>query len=290
MIESIHSPYIVDATSDNFKSLVLDNSNSGPVLVNFWSRKAGPCLRQYPILDQLIHHYEGRLLLVNIDTEKEFSFTKKYGIASVPTLKLFRHGEVIETWHGYQSAEELTKVLDLYVARDSDQALAQAIQLYAEGKRDEAYDRIANAIVEDPINPRLPLTMCKLLKHEERYAEALKLIDALPGDIRNDKEIIQFFALLSFYTDLDTTQDLNGLIARVDSSPDDLDAKQKLIAHHVTQQEYEQALQELVSMMEQNPSYKENYAQKAMLKVFDIVGRDHELVSRYRSNLMRYSH
>jgi putative thioredoxin len=290
MIENIHSPYIVDATSDNFKSLVLDNSHSGPVLANFWSRKAGPCLRQYPILDQLVHQYEGRLLLVNIDTEKERVFTKEYGIASVPTLKLFRYGEVVETWHGYQSAEGLTKVLDLYVARDSDQALAQAIQLYAEGQREGAYELVANAIIEDPINPRLPLTMCKLLTHEERYDEALKLIDALPEDIRKNTDIVQLHALLSFFIDIDTTQDMNALVARIKSSPNDLDAKQQLVAHYVIQQQYEQALQELVSIMERDPSYKENYAQKAMLKVFDIVGRDHELVSRYRSNLMRYSH
>ena len=105
MIETIDSPYIHAAVADNFKSLVLDNSNQGPVLVNFWSKKAGPCLRQYPVLDKLIHHYGGRVLLVNIDTEKEIVITKEYGITSVPTWKLFRDGRVVETWHGYQSEE-----------------------------------------------------------------------------------------------------------------------------------------------------------------------------------------
>ena len=83
MIETVNSPYIHTATSDNFKALVLDNSDKGPVLVNFWSRKAGPCLRLYPILDKLVHYYKGRLLLVNIDIESEFVVTKEYGIASV---------------------------------------------------------------------------------------------------------------------------------------------------------------------------------------------------------------
>lgn len=92
MIESVHSPYIHEATTDNFQDLVLDNSEKGPVLVNFGSRKAGPSLRQYPILDKLVHHYKGRMLLVNIDVDSEFVFTREYGIASVPTLKLFRHG------------------------------------------------------------------------------------------------------------------------------------------------------------------------------------------------------
>jgi putative thioredoxin len=86
MIETVQSPYILEGATENFTSLVLENSHSGPVLINFRSRKAGPSLRQYPILDILIHDYGGRLLLVNVDTEKEFVFTKEYGIASMPTL------------------------------------------------------------------------------------------------------------------------------------------------------------------------------------------------------------
>ena len=71
MIDSIDSPYIIAATSNNFKPLVIENSKQGPVLVNFWSQKAGPSLRQYPVLDQIVHHYDGRLLLINVDADTE---------------------------------------------------------------------------------------------------------------------------------------------------------------------------------------------------------------------------
>ncbi len=101
MIDSIESPYIHAAGGENFQPLVLENSHKGPVLVNFWSRKAGPCLRQYPLLDRVIHHYAGRVLLVNIDADAEVALTREYGVTSVPTLKLFRRGEVVETRHGY---------------------------------------------------------------------------------------------------------------------------------------------------------------------------------------------
>jgi len=290
MIETIDSPYIHAAIADNFQSLVLDNSNRGPVLVNFWSRKAGPCLRQYPILDKIIHHYGGRILLVNIDTEKEVILTKEYGITSVPTLKLFRDEQVVETWHGYQSEEELLKVLDNYVARESDQDLARAIQIYTEGKTTEAYEMIANAIVNDPVNPRLPLAMCKLLKHEERYEEALKVINALPAAIRKNAEITQFHDLLSFYVDIDPTKNIAALNTRLESSPDDIEAKQQLTAHYVIAQQYEKALKQLVSIIDTDPGYADNYAQKAMLRVFNLLGSKHPLVAKYRPALRRYTH
>jgi len=86
MLDSLDSPFIHAANSDNFKELVSDNSDVGPVLVNFWSKSAGLCLRQYAVLDKIIYNYAGRLLLLNVDTKTEFIYTKKYGIASVPTL------------------------------------------------------------------------------------------------------------------------------------------------------------------------------------------------------------
>ena len=168
MADSLISPYIHAASATNFNTLVLDNSHKGPVLVNFWAKSAGPCLRQYPLLDEIVHHYDGRVLLINIDTEIEAVITKQYGITSVPTLKLFRNESVAETLYGYQSREDLIKLLEHYVSRDSDITLADAVQVYAEGKPVEAYEMIANLIVEDPVNYRLPLTMCKLLKHEGR--------------------------------------------------------------------------------------------------------------------------
>ena len=196
MVDTLESPYIHAATFENFKSLVIDNSNQGPVWVNFWSAKAGPCLRLYPLLDKLVHHYKGRVLLINIDTQTEFKVTKEYGITSVPTLKLFRNGEVVDTQYGYQSEADLMKVLDGYVARDSDQALAEVIELYTRGEAIQAYEKLAEAIVDDPVNPRLPLAMCKLLNHEERYDEAIKLMESLPANIRKNYEITKLYEQL----------------------------------------------------------------------------------------------
>ena len=290
MIDSLDSPYIIEATSNNFKPLVLENSKQGPVLVNFWSRDTEPSLRQYPVLERIVHHYDGRLLLINVDTDKETAITKEYGITSVPTLKLFRRKQIVETMHGYQSAEQLLKVLEQHVARDSDLILAAAIRLYTDGKKTEAYETIANAIVDDPVNPRLPLTFCKLLKHEERYKEALALIDALPPDIRSHTEVDQLHDLLTFHAEVDASRNIEGLLSRVETAPDDLEAQRQLTTQYVVRQQHEKALRQLACMMEIDPGYEDNYPRSAMLKVFNILGSEHALVREYRSNLKRYAH
>jgi putative thioredoxin len=290
MIDSIDSPYIIAATTSNFKALVIENSRQGPVLVNFWSQKAGPSLRQYPVLDQIVHYYDGRLLLINVDADKEVAVTKEYGISSLPTLKLFRNEQIVKTMHGYQSQEDLLQILEQYVARDSDLTLAGAIRLYTDGKKTEAYETIANAIVEDPVNPRLPLTFCKLLKHESRYKEAMALIDSLPPTIRKHREVEQLHDLLTFYLDADTSRDIDSLKTQVELSPNNLEAKQQLIAQYVIKEQHDKALEQLVNLMEIDPGYQNNYARSAILKVFNILGSEDALVKAYRPSLKRYAH
>jgi len=294
MIEdTLDSPYIHSAGSNNFAAMVLENSHAGPVLVNFWSEKAGPCLRQYPILDKLVYHYGGRLLLVNIDADTEIKITKEYGIASVPTLKLFRHGRIIETLHGYQSETDLQQVLDRHVSRESDNALAQAIEQYAQGKHAQAYEMIAEAIVADPDNPRLPLALCKLLKHEGRYQEASTLLSNLPATIAGDRGIIELQAQLEFFaiaaSSADSGQDTALLEKQAAASADNSELKRQLSAHYVVQQNYAQALATLAQIMENDQSYDDDYARRAMLKIFVLLDEGDELISQYRPLLRRYS-
>ncbi|MBI1422399.1 MAG: tetratricopeptide repeat protein [Gammaproteobacteria bacterium] len=290
MIDTVNSPYILAAEDATFQSRVVDNSLQGPVLVNFWSRKAGPCLRQYPILDQLIHHYGGRLLLVNVDTETEIIVTKEYAVTSVPVLKLFRHGRVVETWRGYQAEADLRKVLDRYVARDSDRALSEAVRDYAEGRTQAAFTGLAQAIVDDPENPRLPVAMCKLLRHEQRYDEALSVLASLPDALRGLEEVTQLEASLVFASEADMDHDIAGIESQLVAMPANLDLRRQLVAHYVVEQQYEPALQTLLSMMEMDMRYADDYPRRAMLRIFDLLGQQHPLVSRYRSQLVRYTH
>ncbi len=290
MIDSVNSLYIHAANVDNFQALVLDNSNKGPVLVNFWSKKAGPCLRQYPILDKIIHQFDGRMLLVNVDVDAEYKISKEYSITSVPTLKLFRSGKVIETLHGYQSEMDLNRVLSQYIARDSDQALADAIAEYAQGNHKKAYQMITDAIVEDPDNSQLPISLCKLLKHEQRYTDALKLLASLPAGMHKLKEIIALQDELSFLVIADKITNVDALIETVNNNTNDLQAMQQLSAFYVLNKEYANALQLLVDIIKIDKNYNGAYPRVAMLKIFNMLGQDHELVTRFRPSLRCYTH
>ena len=225
-----------------------------------------------------------------MDSQKEVIYTKGYGIASVPTLKLFRHTPVVETLHGYQSEHDILKILDQHVIRDSDQVLAKVIEENSQGHSTQAYELIVNAIVDDPKNARLPLAMCKLLKHEERYAEAIKLIKILPDELREDAELQFIYELMMLHqarnNDL-TLEQLDDLIAANDA---DLELKRQRFIQLISEQEIKLALQQLVAIMEREHGFDNNYAQLAMLRVFALLAERYPLISTFRSSLNRYTY
>lgn len=290
MVDSIDSPYIHAANAESFPSLVIENSNRGPVLVNFWSKKAAPCLRQYPLLDKLVHDYKGRLLLINIDADKELKITREVGISSVPTLKLYRHAKIIESRHGYQSEQALFDLVDQYITRDSDQLIPQAIQEYGNGNQQQAYDMLTQAILQDPDNPRLPLAIAKLLKYERRFQEALTLFDALPENIIKNKDISRFKQELNFFTIANEITDLDALLAQSDNIDDDLAAMQQRAAFFIANQDYEKGFQQLQHIMHKDKSFADDFARHSMLTLIGWLGGEHPLVKQYKPALRCYTH
>lgn len=289
MIDSLNSPYIQAADADTFAPLVLENSGKGPVLVNFWSKKAGPCLRLYPLLDKLVHEYDGRVLLVNVDADREVGITKDYGVASVPTLKLFRKGRVVETRHGFQSEQDLVKMLQHYIARDSDQAIAGAVRLYGEGKQEDAYQLLVDTILEDPVNPRLPLALAKLFRHEGRYQDAINLLDALPEGVGDYDETKQFRALLGFQAEADG-RDSTTLARELEDDPGNPALQRQFAVQLVVEGAYAQALALMAVLLDSDAAIDKGALQQDMLRVFAILEEDHPLRQEYRSYVQRYMH
>ena len=108
------SPNIVTLTKTNFANEVLQSTN--PVLVDFWAEWCGPCKSLAPILDELAEEYQGRVRIgkVNIDEHQELA--AQYGIRSIPTLLLFKEGQVAEQVVGLRSKRELKASFDRLAA------------------------------------------------------------------------------------------------------------------------------------------------------------------------------
>jgi thioredoxin 1 len=98
-------------TSDaNFENDVL--KSSVPVLVDYWAEWCGPCKMIAPILDQIASDYQGKLKIAKVNVDENAHLTQKYGIRSIPTLMLFKDGNVQAQKIGALSKSQLAAFIE----------------------------------------------------------------------------------------------------------------------------------------------------------------------------------
>ena len=100
--------------ASEFKDLVLDSK--GIVLVDFFATWCGPCKALAPTLEKLAPEFEGKVNIYKVDIDKSQQLASQYRVMSVPTMKIFKDGEVVETIAGLQSESALRDKLKYYSA------------------------------------------------------------------------------------------------------------------------------------------------------------------------------
>ncbi|MCU7855899.1 MAG: thioredoxin TrxA [Candidatus Thiodiazotropha sp. (ex Lucinoma borealis)] len=104
------SEQIVNVTDDSFESEVIQSSQ--PVLIDYWAEWCGPCKMIAPVLDDIASDYNGKLKVVKLNIDENPNTPPRYGIRGIPTLMLFKNGEVEATKVGAVSKSQLVAFID----------------------------------------------------------------------------------------------------------------------------------------------------------------------------------
>jgi len=279
------SQYIVNATSENFNTVVIEDSFKALVLVDFWAEWCAPCKMQLPILTQLVEEYQGQLIISKINIDEQQALAQRYNVRSIPTLKLFKEGTVVEEMMGVQQATTLREIIERYRERPSDQLRFQAIQLYQEGDSQRAISLLEQAREIDPTHYPVSLELVKILIHTQQFTEAQAIIKELPVNVQTEPEVIELTAELTFAALAAQAPPMAILVNQLTENPNDHQARYQLSAHQVMAGEHEAAMDNLLELMRRNRQFQEDAGRKGLLAIFTLLGNQGPLISRYRSKM-----
>lgn len=99
----------IKLTDQNFEQEVLRADM--PVLVDFWASWCGPCRMLSPVIAEIAEEYAGKVKVGKVNVDEQPNLANRYGIASIPTVMLFKNGEVVSTSLGYRPKNELETML-----------------------------------------------------------------------------------------------------------------------------------------------------------------------------------
>ena len=284
------SAFARDVTSADFNEVVVQGSQQAPVLVDFWAPWCGPCRALTPVLEKLADEYQGKFQLVKVNSDENLDLAREYGIRSIPNVKAFVNGQVVDEFLGALPESAVREFIDHVIPTPGELMRRDAAAQAAAGDQQRALALLATAADLEPNNAAIQADRIETLLDLGRVAEARELAPGLSPLAAQDSRIAQALARLQL-ADIDAgPADAAELEARVRSNPDDLDARLRLAKLYASQQRYALALDQLLEVTRRDRSFGDDAGRKTMLAIFDLLRNQNELVSRYRRLLAATLH
>jgi putative thioredoxin len=282
---SLGTEFSFDVTTADFEERVLRKSHELPVLVDFWATWCGPCQTLMPLLAKLAADYQGGFLLAKVETDAEPTLAQRFAIRSIPTVKLFRHGQVVEEFMGAQGERAIRALLDRHIVRESDKAIPAAQAALQAGRADDALALLDHALATDPGNVRLAIERARALVALQRYDEALQALKGLPSERRSQPDALALLNRIELARAIASAPPREELERRLANDPQDHEARYQFGVRCIVNDDYDAGLAALLEVVRHNRKLRDDAARKAILGAFTLLGSDHELVRKYRALL-----
>ncbi|MEJ2479044.1 MAG: thioredoxin [Acidihalobacter sp.] len=283
------TPYLYDVTQADFDERVLARSHEVPVLVDFWADWCGPCRMLAPVLHKLAEDFGGQLIVAKVNSDAEQALSQQYGIRSLPTVKLFRGGAVVDEFMGVQPESAIRAMLERHVPRDSDTMREQAMEVWRSGDAAAAVSMLQEAAEKDPENTAIVPDLARVLLAQGEADEAECLLRSLPANRAEDADVKRLLASAYFSRLIKGAPAADALKERVDTDAKDFAALEQLAAHWILEGNYEAGMDMLLQIMRGDRKYNDDAGRRGLLAAFELLGDD-ERVTPYRRQMFNLLH
>ena len=255
----------------NFQKEVIERSSTIPVLVDFWAEWCGPCKILSPVLERLAGQNGGSWALAKVDTEQHVDVAREYRIQSIPNVKLFVGGVVVNEFVGALPEYQVQRWLQTALPGKHDKEIAQAEAFFIAGNSGAAQALLEPIVHEEPDNVQARVLLARSTVFG-KPAEAAKLLEQIE-ELKYSEfvDAIRTFARLC---------ELDGDSRHLPAS--EVRARYLAACHALATHDFETALREFIEVIRQERYFDDDGARKACIAIFKLLGEDHSLTQQYR--------
>ncbi len=278
------SDFIVNVDETNAQQVLIEESMSRPVVVDFWADWCEPCKALMPILEKLADEYEGQFLLAKVNADEQQMIAQQLGVRSLPTVMVIKDGQPIDGFAGAQPENQVREMLEKHLPKPWDGLLMQAQELLAAGDTAEALPLLRQAYDDSNHRHDITIAYCSVLIEANRLDEAERVLDGVRM-ADQDAAWEQLKAQLQIQREAARSPEIAALEAKIAEDPQNLDLQHQLAVQYSSQGLHKEALETLYGILVVDKEHGDGSTRKALLDAIATLGKGDPIAAEYQRKL-----
>ena len=284
---------IIDVITDNFMTDVIEQSKETPVIVDFWAPWCEPCKQLTPIIERIIKEKNGKVILAKMNIDESPEVAQQLKIQSIPAVMAFNDGQPIDGFIGVQSEKNIiefvNKISSLKNSSTIEENISAGKKYMNEGDIETATLVFSEILKIEPDNISAKSLLAKCLIKNDQLNDAEKIIDSLPVGAESNQDYISVRSELEIFKNAKNNpisdNEEQELRNNIDKQPENYQLRLDLSKILMAKGENEEAINQLLRIIEVNPKWNDGEARKQLIEIFNILGNENILVTEGRKKL-----
>ena len=284
---------IIEVITENFMSDVIERSKETPVIVDFWAPWCEPCKQLTPVIEKIVKEKNGNVILAKMNIDESPEVAQQLKIQSIPAVMAFNDGQPVDGFIGVQPEKNITEFINKISSLKNSSSIEENIiagKKYIDDGDIETAALVFSEILKiEPDNISAKSMLARCLLRSDQIDDAEKIINSLPANSENNQDFVsvrsEFEVLKNAKNNPISNEQEDKLRGDIDKNPKNHQIRLDLAKLLLAKGENENAINELLKIIEFDPKWNDGEARKQLIEIFNILGNEDILVIEGRKKL-----